>query len=164
MHRSGLLAILLMAMFSVTEVDGQEFSKIKWLEGTWEGTGYVISSARPQSLKFEFKFDSLSIWLGSVRKDRKIQEAELDLFADSLLISRTVISKGLREIEPEYIHIDVTGGQVEIYFLGEMKYENRRLLITKVNPDCLTLSLAYNRGFQEMLAMGSFKRKKKIGK
>jgi hypothetical protein len=68
--------------------------------------------------------------------------------------------EGLLEIDPDYIHIDVTGEKIEIYFLGEMKFENRRLLITKVSPDFMTLSLAHNRGDQAMLVMGSFKRKK----
>lgn len=129
--------ILFIILFSFLRLAAQDFSSLKWLEGDWEGVGYVGKVGRTETISFTYNKKIETIVIGSILNEKI-------------------------ELTSEYTHIDRSMEILTVYFLGDgSNADNRELIISRISEDHVNLSLVYNRYplNRKLILHGAFKKK-----
>jgi len=129
--------IILTILFSCFSLAGQDFSSLKWLEGEWEGVGYMSKAGKPVTISFTYNSNTKTVVMGSVLNEK------IDLTSG-------------------YTHIDRSSEVVTVYFLGDgSNADNRELMISRISEGHINLSLVYNRHplNTKLIIHGAFKKK-----
>ena len=138
-----IVILITILCISTDTVVAQDFSKVKnWLAGTWEGTGFVAKSERPQKFTFTYQLTSSSLQL----------KCDIGIIFNEKL-----------DILSEYTHVDRNQEEITVYFLGDgSNADNRELKVSRIGEEHINISLIFNRYNlkQKLIAHGAFKKVK----